>query len=181
MAPVVAGPRCSGPGIGRPGRVRCRLSPYCLDKLAVYLEQGPAADGWVEGQVWTASRVAALIGRKFHVTYSVSGATRLMHRLGFSPQVPAQRIAERDEQAVTVWREATWAEAKERGRLAGATSAPRTDLGPARHHPGRDGQRTTLGTPVGRRTDRDAAGFPDPTLSPLAHPPRRQGNTSQYG
>ncbi|MFJ2478531.1 winged helix-turn-helix domain-containing protein, partial [Streptomyces sp. NPDC087659] len=31
------------------------------------------------------------------------GATRLMHRLGFSPQVPARRVAERDEQAVSVW------------------------------------------------------------------------------
>ncbi|MFE2970546.1 winged helix-turn-helix domain-containing protein [Streptomyces sp. NPDC059340] len=61
----------------------------------------------VEDQVWTAARVATLIGRKFHVSYSVSGATRLMHQLGFSPQVPARRVAERDEQAVTVWKEAT--------------------------------------------------------------------------
>ncbi|MFE5595097.1 winged helix-turn-helix domain-containing protein [Streptomyces sp. NPDC056549] len=29
--------------------------------------------------------MATLIGRKFHFSYSVSGATRLMHRLGFSP------------------------------------------------------------------------------------------------
>jgi hypothetical protein len=92
----------------------------------VFLEQGPAAHGWVEDQVWTASRVATLIGRKFHVSYSVSGATRLMHRLGFSPQVPARRVAERDEQAVTVWREVTWAEVKGSGRPAGATSASRT-------------------------------------------------------
>ncbi|WUW75915.1 winged helix-turn-helix domain-containing protein (plasmid) [Streptomyces sp. NBC_01454] len=70
---------------------RCRLSPRCLEKLAAYLEQGPAAHGWVEDQVWTAARVSTLIGRKFHVSYSVSGATRLMRRLGFSPQVPARR------------------------------------------------------------------------------------------
>ncbi|WUW58435.1 winged helix-turn-helix domain-containing protein [Streptomyces sp. NBC_01456] len=105
---------------------RCRLSPRCLEKLAAYLEQGPAAHGWVEDQVWTAARVSTLIGRKFHVSYSVSGATRLMRRLGFSPQVPARRVAERDEQAVTVWKEATWAEVKERGRPAGVTSASRT-------------------------------------------------------
>lgn len=49
---------------------RCRLSPRCLEKLAVYLEQGPAAHGWVEDQVWTVARVATLIGRKFHVSYS---------------------------------------------------------------------------------------------------------------
>ncbi|MFJ7592974.1 transposase [Streptomyces sp. NPDC097617] len=111
---------------GGPGGSRCRLSPRCLEKLAGYLEEGPAAHGWVEDQVWTASRVATLIGRKFHVSYSVSGATRLMHRLGFSPQVPARRVAERDDQAVAVWREATWAEVKGRGRPAGATSASRT-------------------------------------------------------
>ncbi|WP_233290378.1 winged helix-turn-helix domain-containing protein [Kitasatospora sp. MBT66] len=73
----------------------------------------------MENQVWTAARVATLIGRRFHVSYSVSGATRLMHRLGFSPQVPAHRVAERDEQAVTAWREVIWAEVKERGRPAG--------------------------------------------------------------
>ncbi|MEU1543904.1 winged helix-turn-helix domain-containing protein [Actinacidiphila glaucinigra] len=93
---------------------------------AGYLEEGPAAHGWVEDQVWTAARVATLIGRKFHVSYSVSGATRLMHRLGFSPQVPGRRVAERDEQAVTTWKEATWEEVKEPGRPAGDTSASRT-------------------------------------------------------
>ncbi len=121
---------------GGPGGSRCRLLPRCLEKLAVYLEQGPAAHGWVEDQVWTASRVATLIGRKFHVSYSVSGATRLMHRLGFSPQVPARRVAERDEQAVAVWKEATWAEVKERGRPAGATSASRTKPGSPVGRPG---------------------------------------------
>ncbi|MFC7986744.1 winged helix-turn-helix domain-containing protein [Streptomyces sp. NPDC057336] len=125
-----------------PGGSRCRLSPRCAEKLAVYLEQGPAAHGWVEDQVWTAARVATLIGRKFHVSYSVSGATRLMHRLGFSPQVPARRVAERDERAVTVWREATWAEVEEPGRPAGVTS----------------GSRTRLGSPVGRPGDASGAG-----------------------
>ncbi|WP_241192520.1 winged helix-turn-helix domain-containing protein [Streptomyces sp. ADI96-02] len=71
------------------------------------MEEGPAAHGWVEDQAWTAGRVATLIGTKFHVSYSASGATRLMRRLGFSPQVPARRVAERDERAVKVWKEAT--------------------------------------------------------------------------
>ncbi|MFJ1822950.1 helix-turn-helix domain-containing protein [Streptomyces sp. NPDC088139] len=51
----------------RPSGSRCRLSPRCLGKLAAYLEEGPAAHGWVEDQVWTAARVATLIGGKFHV------------------------------------------------------------------------------------------------------------------
>ncbi|WP_281155728.1 winged helix-turn-helix domain-containing protein [Streptomyces sp. HYC2] len=88
-----------------PSGQRCKLSPRCQEKLAVYLDQGPAAHGWDQDQVWTGARVATLIGRKFHVSYSVSGATRLMRRLGFTPQMPARRAAERDEQAVTAWRE----------------------------------------------------------------------------
>ncbi|MFD3682529.1 winged helix-turn-helix domain-containing protein [Streptomyces sp. NPDC058613] len=118
-----------------PSGSRCRLSPRSLEKLAVYLEQGPAAHGWVEDQLWTASRMATLIGRKFHVSYSLSG-TRLMHRLGFSPQVPTRRVAERDEQAVTVWKEATSAEVKARGRPARATSASKTKPGSPAGRPG---------------------------------------------
>ncbi|MFF8880767.1 transposase [Streptomyces flaveolus] len=119
-----------------PSGSRCRLSPRCLEKLAAYLDEGPAAHGWVEDQVWTASRVATLIGRKFHVSCSVSGATRLMHRLGFSPQVPARRVAERDEQAVTAWKEGTWAEVNGSGRPVGATSASRTKQGSPGSRPG---------------------------------------------
>ncbi|WP_409350905.1 winged helix-turn-helix domain-containing protein [Streptomyces pactum] len=129
-----------------PSGSRCRLSPRCLEKLAAYLDEGPAAHGWVEDQVWTAARVATLIGRKFHVSYSVSGATRLMHRLGFSPQVPARRVAERDERAVTVWKEVTWAEVKEPGRPAGATSASRTKQGSRGSRPG-DEPGAGAGTP----------------------------------
>ncbi|MET8630184.1 winged helix-turn-helix domain-containing protein, partial [Kitasatospora sp. NPDC004669] len=105
-----------------PGGQRCKLSARCREKLAEYLEQGPAAHGWNEDQVWTGARVATLIGRTFHVSYSVSGATRLMRRLGFTPQIPARRAAERDEQAVAAWKEATWAEVKAPGRPATAGS-----------------------------------------------------------
>ncbi|MFI6728429.1 winged helix-turn-helix domain-containing protein [Streptomyces sp. R-74717] len=56
-----------------------------------------------------------LIGRKFHISYSVSGATRLLHRMGYSVQVPARPAAERDEDAITAWREATWQEVKSSG------------------------------------------------------------------
>ncbi|MER5430186.1 hypothetical protein [Streptomyces sp. NPDC002588] len=49
-----------------------------------------------------------------------------MHSLDFSPQIPARRMAEPDEQTMTVWTEATWSEVKAPGRPAGAGSAPRT-------------------------------------------------------
>ncbi|WP_434060627.1 IS630 family transposase [Streptomyces yunnanensis] len=139
-----------------PSGSRCRLSLRCLEKLAGYLEQGPAAHGWVEDQVWTAARVATLIGRKFHVSYSVSGATRLMHRIGFSPQVPARRVAERDEQAVGVWREVTWAEVKARAACGGGYLCFEDEAGFTRRPPkgrtwGRRG-RTPVVTVSGRRS-----------------------------
>ncbi|WP_286185307.1 winged helix-turn-helix domain-containing protein [Streptomyces sp. XY431] len=59
-----------------------------------------------------------------------------MHRLGFSPQVPARRVAERDEVAVAVWKEVTWAEVKAPGRPAGATSVSRTRQASPADRPG---------------------------------------------
>ncbi|WUJ79306.1 hypothetical protein OHS71_18840 [Streptomyces sp. NBC_00377] len=46
----------------------CRLGPDLQAKLAVWLDEGPAAHGWRDGQVWTAARVCTLIGRKFHLS-----------------------------------------------------------------------------------------------------------------
>ncbi|MFE1830171.1 transposase [Streptomyces yangpuensis] len=166
----------------------CQLSQRCLEKLAVYLEQGPVAHGWVEEHVGTAARVATLIGRKFHVCYSVSGIARLRPQLGYSPLVPVRRVTGRDDQAVAVWKEATSAEVKEPGRPAAAfkdeaSFAPegtqRTHLGPVPTHPGRDVQRATLQAPVGGRTDRNAARITHPTVPPPAHPPRRQGQADR--
>ncbi|MEV8060311.1 winged helix-turn-helix domain-containing protein [Streptomyces antimycoticus] len=103
-----------------------RLGPHLQAKLAMWLEEGPAAHGWADDQVWTAARVRTLIGRKFHLSYSVSGVTRLLHRMGYSVQMPARPAAERDEDAITAWREATWQEVKPSGRRPARSSASRT-------------------------------------------------------
>jgi transposase len=86
----------------------CKLSARSQVKLAAMLQEGPAARGWDEDQVWTGARVARLIGRKFHVSYSADAAARLMRRLGFTPRMPARRAVQRDEAAVAVWMETTW-------------------------------------------------------------------------
>ena len=56
--------------------------------------------------------VTALIGRLFHVSYTLRGVSYLLHRIGFSPQVPAHRAAERNEAAIAEWRAVTWAKAR---------------------------------------------------------------------
>ena len=91
-----------------PGGSDCRLDRKRLDRLAQALEQGPAAHGFGEDQRWTLARVADLIARMFHTRYTLRGVSYLLHRMGFSPQVPAHRAVERDEQAIATWRKETW-------------------------------------------------------------------------
>jgi transposase len=91
-----------------PGGSSCRLDQPRLDRLAAALEQGPAAHGFGEDQRWTLARVADLIARMFHTRYTLRGVSYLLHRMGFSPQVPAHRAIERDEAAIAIWRREAW-------------------------------------------------------------------------
>ena len=61
---------------------------------------------------WTLARVTTLIGRLFHVRYTVRGTSYLLHRIGFTPQVPVHRAAERDEAKIAAWRAVTWAKVR---------------------------------------------------------------------
>jgi transposase len=95
-----------------PGGSGCKLDGDQLARLGVALDAGPAACGWNQDQRWTLARVAALIARLFGVSYTLRGVSYLLHRLGFTPQVPAHRAAERDEDAIAAWRSQTWAKVR---------------------------------------------------------------------
>ena len=94
------------------GGYGCKLDDGQLGELGAALDAGPAAAGWDTGQRWTLARVAALISRRFGVCYTLRGVSCLLHRMGFSPQVPVRRAAERDEDAVAAWRSVTWAKVR---------------------------------------------------------------------
>src|SRR5882724_2250985 len=64
--------------------------------------------GWDEDQRWTLARIADLVRRRFRVEYTLAGIDVLLHRMGWSVQVPARRAAERDEAAIAAWRQETW-------------------------------------------------------------------------
>lgn len=90
----------------------CQLDESRLAQLRAALEAGPAACGWAQDQRWTLARAAALVTRLFEVSYTLRGMSYLLHRLGFSPQVPAHRAFERNEDAIAAWRTATGAKVR---------------------------------------------------------------------
>src|SRR6266702_1728069 len=97
------------------GGARCKLTPAQLGELEAVLDAGPAAAGYVD-QCWTLARIADQVWRRFGVEYTLAGMDVLLHRLGWSVQVPARRAAERDEDKIAAWREATWPVVKGRRR-----------------------------------------------------------------
>jgi winged helix-turn-helix protein len=78
-----------GPGGGRSrgaevrGPVsRERLSPQQFARLEAELRKGPLAHGFAGDQRWTLGRIKTLIGKLFHVGYTVEGIWKLMRRHG---------------------------------------------------------------------------------------------------
>jgi putative transposase len=90
-----------------------KISDGQLARLRERLDAGPAAAGYVEDQRWTLNRVAGLIATMFHVRLSVSTTWQVLHRMGFTAQMPVHRGAERDERAIARWRRHQWPAVKE--------------------------------------------------------------------
>ncbi|WP_444546036.1 IS630 family transposase [Streptomyces mirabilis] len=84
---------------GSPGRPR--LSDKQIARLERELERGPLAHGWAD-QRWTLARVRNLIGRLFHISYTVEGTWRLLKWHGWSWQQPTRRAIERDDDSVAL-------------------------------------------------------------------------------
>jgi transposase len=105
------------------GGAKCKLTGAQVAELEAVLEEGPAACGY-EDQCWTLARIAEQVWRRFAVEYTLAGVHVLLHRLGWSVQVPARRAAGRDEAAVARWKEETWPVIKGRpnGRVPGWSS-----------------------------------------------------------
>src|SRR6187399_2537619 len=74
----------------------------------------------------TLARVADQAWQRFGVEYTLAGMDVLLHRLGWSVQVPARRAAERDEEKIARWREDTWPVIKGPRRTWAPGSASRT-------------------------------------------------------
>lgn len=96
-----------------------KLTAEQFDMLPKLLERNPAEYGFT-GEAWSCPRVVELVRREFGVTYHPAHMSRILKRLGFTPQKPVRRASQRDEPAIEAWREQRWPELKgwRRGRGA---------------------------------------------------------------
>jgi transposase len=109
------------------GGARCKLSSAQLREQEAVLDAGPAAWGWDEDQCWTLARIAEVIRRRFKADYTLAGVDLLLHRIGWSVQVPARQAAERDEAAIERWKQVSWPQIKGRRRTWAPGSASKTN------------------------------------------------------
>lgn len=101
--------------------VRARPHPGATPKLTTdethllpdCLSHGAEAYGF-RGEFWNSRRVREVIRREFAVTYHKNHIPRLLRNLGWTPQQPLERAAQRDEQQIAEWRSARWQEVKKK-------------------------------------------------------------------
>src|SRR5215831_9153864 len=110
-----------------PGGGPCKLTAAQVRELETVLAAGPAAWGWDEDQCWTLARIAEVIRARFRSDYTLAGVDVLLHRIGWSVQVPARQAAERDEAAIERWKQVSWPQIKGRRRTWAPGSASKTN------------------------------------------------------
>ncbi len=100
----------------RPGRgIKPKLTPEHIRLIPDFLWHGAEAYGF-RGDVWTCDRVVDVLEEEFGVSYSKSQVSRLLKRLGWTPQVPITRAIQRDEEAIERWRVESWPGLKQKAR-----------------------------------------------------------------
>lgn len=82
--------------------------------VAQRILKGPRAAGYTT-ELWTLSRITALIATTCKVRYHPCSVWRVLHALGFSCQKPARRAQERDEKAIHAWIQTEWPKLQKRG------------------------------------------------------------------
>jgi transposase len=89
-----------------PGAIS-KLTPEQLAELPNVLARGAEAYGF-RGQVWTHSRIAAVIQQEFGIKYHENHIPRLLKKISWSRQKPRRRAAQRNETAIGQWRDYDW-------------------------------------------------------------------------
>ncbi len=94
---------------GRPAQ----LSAADLRRLVKLLAKGAEAFGF-RGAVWNNPRVAELIQREFGIRYHPAHVSRILKRLGWTPQKPIVRAKQRNPEEIEGWWQERWPKIKKR-------------------------------------------------------------------
>jgi transposase len=84
-----------------------RLTEKQLEHLPALLDQGAEVHGF-RGAVWTRQRVAMLLKKQGKVSSHPAHRSRVLKSLNYSVQQPEEKATQRDETAISMWKEEYW-------------------------------------------------------------------------
>lgn len=106
----------------KPPGAKARLSAEQRAQLPTLLAKGAERYGFV-GEVWTTGRVATMIRREFGVRYHPAHVSRILRGIRWTVQKPIRRARQRNEAAVTAFREEQWPSLEGKPRTRSAPSS----------------------------------------------------------
>jgi transposase len=112
---------------GRAGR-KPLLDGKQRGRLIARLLEGPEKLGY-ETPLWTCNRVGHLIWEEFGIRYHSGHVWKLLRQLNWSPQRPAGRALERNEEVIDHWKRKTWPSIKKKPQKKAARSSSSTKAG----------------------------------------------------
>ena len=89
-----------------PGRPRF-LSPSQEQQVRTWLTQKPSEHGF-RTDLWSSRRIVDLIRRKFGITFHPASMRRWLTERGYSPQRPARKARQRNDEAIADWVANEW-------------------------------------------------------------------------
>lgn len=113
--------------VGRAGR-KPLLDDKQRSRLITLLLEGPEKLGY-ETPLWTCQRVSHLIEQEFKIRYHAGHVWKLLRQLNWSPQRPAGRALERNEEAIAEWKQKTWPAIKKKPKKKAVRSSSSTKAG----------------------------------------------------
>ncbi len=89
-----------------PGRPRY-LTPAQEEQVKAWLTQKPTELGF-RTDLWSARRIVDLIRRHFDVTFHPASLRRWLRDRGYTPQRPAKKARQRNDEAIAGWVKTDW-------------------------------------------------------------------------
>lgn len=97
----------------RPHGGHPKLTAEQIQLIPDFLWHGAEAYGF-PGNLWNCVRIAKVIQHEFGVRYNRHHVSRMLKKLGWTPQIPILRAIQRNEKEIARWRTEVWPELRRR-------------------------------------------------------------------